>query len=572
MKKNKLKLLIIISILILPLSVNAGVICNDGWESSCIVSGPGCCSKHGGVAGGGSYTGNSYGGSSNSNYHSYGDESFSIWPWVLLFGGGFLIYYIVKKIHESNEIRKAKYQRQLKLQQEKLMQQQREQEEKERQKRIIGTIYDSRDEYIKVFIRHLNNLNINKTLILDGYFKSINLDELLCDSSIDNRYDSFKHLIDICRDTEINIKEKILSFNRLNRNEIKYFIKKYDDLELNINDLVKYEKINFIDLIIDNIDKFIECNDLLKIYNKSQDMYQKIIDNKFKISYTSNDIVDIIIVDDLYNEYIKNGNEFDYDDVLDIYNKIISISDKKTVLFLNKHLNNLDKKNNDMLLLAYVNKKKNTFKFLYDLGFEANIFPLKKDQDNVANILSNDYIWVNFKIATYEYGYKPGVIKFLEYDYLYDLFLKYYDEEKNKNIVYRGEPLIIWAIKYNNYKAVEFLFNEGCDLFIMNNNYTTNGFNPLVYSIYKRHYKISKLLIEKGVNINYPDMYGNTALDYACSFAKNLDLCEFIINNGGACSKNDMIDKIKQAIEQNDKDLLPDMNIKKIDELKNRKK
>ena len=43
------KFLIIILLLIFPLPVNAGIICNDGWESSCIVSGPGCCSHHGGV-------------------------------------------------------------------------------------------------------------------------------------------------------------------------------------------------------------------------------------------------------------------------------------------------------------------------------------------------------------------------------------------------------------------------------------------------------------------------------------------------------------------------------------------
>lgn len=46
-----------------PLIVKAGIICNDGWESSCIVPGPGCCSHHGGISGG-----------NNSNYYTSDDS------------------------------------------------------------------------------------------------------------------------------------------------------------------------------------------------------------------------------------------------------------------------------------------------------------------------------------------------------------------------------------------------------------------------------------------------------------------------------------------------------------------
>lgn len=46
MKKS---LLIILILLIIPITVNAGIICSDGWESSCVVPGPGCCSHHGGI-------------------------------------------------------------------------------------------------------------------------------------------------------------------------------------------------------------------------------------------------------------------------------------------------------------------------------------------------------------------------------------------------------------------------------------------------------------------------------------------------------------------------------------------
>lgn len=61
------KFLIIILLLIFPLPVNAGIICNDGWESSCEVSGPGCCSHHGGVDKGTNYEG--------ANYNSYSSNN-----------------------------------------------------------------------------------------------------------------------------------------------------------------------------------------------------------------------------------------------------------------------------------------------------------------------------------------------------------------------------------------------------------------------------------------------------------------------------------------------------------------
>lgn len=59
--------LFLFALLFIPLNVNAGIRCADGWESSCTVSGPGCCSHHGGVAGSSSSS-SSY---SRRNYNSY---------------------------------------------------------------------------------------------------------------------------------------------------------------------------------------------------------------------------------------------------------------------------------------------------------------------------------------------------------------------------------------------------------------------------------------------------------------------------------------------------------------------
>ena len=49
---------------LMPLVTKANVICNDGWVSSCIRSGPGCCSHHGGVSGN----------NTNSNYYNYYED------------------------------------------------------------------------------------------------------------------------------------------------------------------------------------------------------------------------------------------------------------------------------------------------------------------------------------------------------------------------------------------------------------------------------------------------------------------------------------------------------------------
>ena len=46
----KLSLMVIINVCFFIIPVNAGIKCSDGWESSCLVPGPGCCSHHGGIA------------------------------------------------------------------------------------------------------------------------------------------------------------------------------------------------------------------------------------------------------------------------------------------------------------------------------------------------------------------------------------------------------------------------------------------------------------------------------------------------------------------------------------------
>lgn len=92
------KFLIIILLLIYPLPVNAGIICNDGWESSCIVSGPGCCSHHGGVDNGSEHQNVNI-----NNYISNSDEEETSLVLILLILGLPIILGIYSNYKEKKE-------------------------------------------------------------------------------------------------------------------------------------------------------------------------------------------------------------------------------------------------------------------------------------------------------------------------------------------------------------------------------------------------------------------------------------------------------------------------------------
>lgn len=569
-------MVVFMTLLIIPICVKAGVICNDGWESSCDFSGPGCCSHHGGVADGGYYEGDYYSSSS--------DDGVGIWFYVLLFLGLPFGGYLIEEFSNRKEQRKLEEEIQRKEKErknreriEKARLRKIEKEKLEERKRKIGTKYNSKEIYINKVVEQLNSLNITVDNLEDGYFNIVSLDEILLDEKIDNKYISFKLIIDACYESKLHsLENKILNYKNINRTELKYYLKKFDKVIFKVEDLEKNNKIKYFDLFLNNLDKKIKCSELIKIINNSEEYYDKILDNEFIINYSAEDIVKIINNNKLYEQYLKTNVMFNYDEVYKIYSKIIMVSeDKKIHCFVDKHLNEFkllktNKEYNDVLELAYIYKKSLVFMKLIEIGFNPNILPLAKDQNNILNIMSNDYVWIDMNIPKDNYDNKYGLISYIESDYLFSFksFLISYVNLDNKNVFYKGESLIFIAIKYNNLNVVNFLLEQNCNLFRITNEKNTNGLNPLIYSVYKRHYKITKLLIEKGVNINYPDIYGNTVLDYACSFVNNLDLCQFIVEHGGLPNNLKDLEKIKNAVIKNDKSLLPKVNIRKINELK----
>lgn len=89
------------------------------------------------------------------------------------------------------------------------------------------------------------------------------------------------------------------------------------------------------------------------------------------------------------------------------------------------------------------------------------------------------------------------------------------DNDINQKIF--GTTLLTAAIKRNFYDTIVFLLEKGIDINADDN----NGLVPLMYAIKYDKYdnsnnNISKLLIDKGANVNLSDYYeGNTALMYA---------------------------------------------------------
>lgn len=87
------RIFIILILLVIPITVNAGIICSDGWESSCTVPGPGCCSHHGGVGG--------FSGSDNYSSSDSSNSDFQIYFfWIPI--GLILLFFIIKSNIDSN--------------------------------------------------------------------------------------------------------------------------------------------------------------------------------------------------------------------------------------------------------------------------------------------------------------------------------------------------------------------------------------------------------------------------------------------------------------------------------------
>ena len=123
-----------------------------------------------------------------------------------------------------------------------------------------------------------------------------------------------------------------------------------------------------------------------------------------------------------------------------------------------------------------------------------------------------------------------------------------YDDKYNYLCNEKGDNLIISAIKYNNEEIVQFLLENNYYLGQVHNGCKNDGITPLEYAIYKKHYKIVKLIVDNGANINYPDKYGVRPIEYAMHI-QNIQICKYLYEKGALIDQKD-IDNFEYAINK----------------------
>ena len=214
MKKifNFILLIVAIFLILSPLKVRAGIICNDGWESSCSVEAPGCCSHHGGYGESDedNYNGGSY--SSGNNYSN--DDNDGAIGGVLVIGGiiVFIILGIVgnsldkpktpeqkKRINNKRLYKfiKETNQRWLDYNNKEIEKLKSIKELKEKEQKVISKL--KRD--LIIYTNKVNNWNIDYISSASVYFERVNIMEDLCDlckinemlSDLDKRRKSFDY-------------------------------------------------------------------------------------------------------------------------------------------------------------------------------------------------------------------------------------------------------------------------------------------------------------------------------------------------------------------------------------------
>ena len=98
MKKILMFLIVVcLNVSFFTIPVKAGIRCSDGWESSCSVPGPGCCSHHGGVKENNNYSSNSNYSYSNSSNSSSSDPIANLFLFLMFIGFIYNQYWYNKK-------------------------------------------------------------------------------------------------------------------------------------------------------------------------------------------------------------------------------------------------------------------------------------------------------------------------------------------------------------------------------------------------------------------------------------------------------------------------------------------
>ena len=291
---------------------------------------------------------------------------------------------------------------------------------------------------------------------------------------------------------------------------------KKDDLELFkkfIEPKIKEDKITYNNK-----------EDLEDINNKYSIIMEALFNNSINISdYLLKTYPDLI--------YIKgHSNESCLEGVIDLLSDNFFTVEQSLQHFKNKyllnqlfkkiydqdpefHLNHINQKGNNLLAIAVQKGNKKIAKFLLNKGFDIN-FENKINGNNLLHVFAS-----NYKKETNFFSFILKNPKF-----------KYNINDVNN----LGETPLLLSLDNQNLKKVKFLINNGSDILIENfnhenalhyfckcKNYLTGYFRPYSYykKIKKEHTEFIDFLLDKGIDINKKDDFGNTP---ALIFAQNV--------------------------------------------------
>lgn len=291
---------------------------------------------------------------------------------------------------------------------------------------------------------------------------------------------------------------------------------KKDDLELFkkfIEPKIKEDKITYN-----------SREDLIEMGNKYSILMEILPYHSINISnYLLKTYPDLIYVTGYSNEsYLEEIVQFLSNNFFDIKN---SLQYLKSKYFFNQqfkqiyeqdpefHLNHINKNGENLLAISVRKENKKITKFLLNKGFDIN-FQNKINGNNLLHIIASNY------------HKDTNFLSFI----LKNPKLKH----KINDINNLGETPFLLSLENQNLKKIQFLINKGSDILIENHNKQnalhyfckcknsiTGFFNPHFYykKIKKEHTEFIDFLLDKNIDINAKDNFGNTPI---LSFAKNV--------------------------------------------------
>ena len=349
-------------------------------------------------------------------------------------------------------------------------------------------IYDSKDDWLIEYCSKIFNLNNN--------IHKYKLQQYETTNQINNETQQI--LIESIKTKNIEKLTEILTSDPLLTKSIIHYVCKYDDVDI-FKLTMKYMKIYNL-----------ESEELQYIYNNNSiNCYKWLIEepgiytikniiiksNEYLIKYGLLDFLDINFKNGLIDNVIDNN----------YYIKLAAtIGNPKSIMYLSKYQNqsidHIDE-NGDTLLHLLMNST-------FDSIDQIHSFHIILKSSKIENIINSKN----------KYGQTPLHKYLMIYRYNYSLIDVMINNGVKLDICDEaGYYPIHTSIIHKNLKALEVLYRY--DKNIINMQTDKILYTPLMLSIIHNNSDIAKMLIELNCDQTAKDIYGNTALHYACIYS-----------------------------------------------------